>query len=629
MKSFRLTYFFSFIVALLLVPAGVYAVEVNQIEPDPAQPGSRITITGVDFSTFGNVVKVQGPGYSQSFFLGSSDGTSLTFSLPSYISDGDYRLTVADGRGGVSSEVSFGVGSVSTTPTPTPDTPDPDQDSSSVSIASISPNPVAVGGSAVISGEGFTSFGNVVRLASGNVRRSLLVSASSSSQMTFTVPENLVPGTYSVVVKNGSGSVSPEAQLTITGQGGSGDPGDSDESIQVSSVNPSVVESGDSVVIQGFGFTRYGNRVFIEREGRREVSFLQSFDGTTIEYVVPYFLESGQYELFVRNGADQQSNRVSISVEREDGICLFGIFFCRDDDRQRPDYVILGDSLALGAVATQGYANRYEDFLEQANRFEFGIDSRNFARAGWTSHDLAQSLQTDSRVTDALEIASYVTWNIGGNDLRGAREMYKEGACGGDDGEACLRQAVIDFRHNWDVIVNEITSHTSSDAVVLSMDLYNPFVSEDMASDTIPDDGKSDFQVFHRYFVMVNNHIHSTLDDAGIDYAKVSEAFNGEHGLTDPDDLGYISFDGYHPNDRGHDVIARALYGRLPHEGVARYPVSGYSVYNANTNRTTIQGYYPARTVSGTYASDYTYGVCGARDCSGRVVSAAPVYRTR
>jgi lysophospholipase L1-like esterase len=44
-----------------------------------------------------------------------------------------------------------------------------------------------------------------------------------------------------------------------------------------------------------------------------------------------------------------------------------------------------------------------------------------------------------------------------------------------------------------------------------------------------------------------------------VPYAKVYLAFNGPSGDEDPAAKGYLSFDGLHPNDTGHRVIAGKL----------------------------------------------------------------------
>lgn len=92
------------------------------------------------------------------------------------------------------------------------------------------------------------------------------------------------------------------------------------------------------------------------------------------------------------------------------------------------------------------------------------------------------------------------------------------------------------------------------------MDIYNPYVRTDKASDTWQNDGGlNDFQVFRSYVEEVNNHIATTSDTRNVPYAKVYLAFNGTLGDEDPGSKGYLTFDGLHPNDTGHRIIAGEL----------------------------------------------------------------------
>src|ERR687898_3131757 len=223
------------------------------------------------------------------------------------------------------------------------------------------------------------------------------------------------------------------------------------------------------------------------------------------------------------------------------------------------DYVALGDSLATGFGAFTGYVPRYEAHIETDTGV--AVTRTNLGRNGWTSSQLLSALRSDPTFRSAIREAEIVTWNIGGNDLRAARNSYKKGTCGGRDNQDCLRASVATLKTNWTAITAEVLELRSTEnTMVRTMDIYNPYVRTDIASDTWKnDDGMNDFQVFKKYLDKVNRHIAATSYTARVPYAPVYLAFNGTFGDEDPKSKGYLSFDGLHPNNTGHRVIAGEL----------------------------------------------------------------------
>src|SRR5918993_152356 len=223
------------------------------------------------------------------------------------------------------------------------------------------------------------------------------------------------------------------------------------------------------------------------------------------------------------------------------------------------DYVALGDSLATGFGAFTGYVPRYEAHIETETGV--AVTRTNLGRNGWTSSQLLSALRSDPTFRRAIREAEIVTWNIGGNDLRAARNSYKKGTCGGADNQDCLRAGVAKLKTNWNALTAEVLELRSTrPTIVRTMDIYNPYVRTDIVSDTWQNDGGlNDFQVFKRYVDKVNRHIATTSYTEGVPYAGVHLAFNGPYGFEDPKSKGYLSFDGLHPNNTGHRVIAGEL----------------------------------------------------------------------
>jgi lysophospholipase L1-like esterase len=224
------------------------------------------------------------------------------------------------------------------------------------------------------------------------------------------------------------------------------------------------------------------------------------------------------------------------------------------------DYVALGDSLATGyGTFIKGYVPRYEAYVETDTGV--AVTRTNLGQNGWTSSQLLSALRNDPKFRRAIREAEIVTWNIGGNDLRAARTSYKNGTCGGVDNQDCLRASVATLKTNWTAITAEVLELRSTEnPMVRTMDIYNPYVRTDVVSDTWQNDGgMNDFQVFKKYLDRVNRHIATTSYTEGIPYAPVYLAFNGTLGVEDPRSKGYLSFDGLHPNNTGHRVIAGEL----------------------------------------------------------------------
>ena len=229
-------------------------------------------------------------------------------------------------------------------------------------------------------------------------------------------------------------------------------------------------------------------------------------------------------------------------------------------DSQSPTwpYAALGDSLAVGVLAEQGYVPRYQRNIQTDTGATVVLT--NLGVNGWQSSDLLNALRNDTGFRAAILSAQVVTWDIGGNDLLAVRQEFIRGTCGGADNQECLRQAVAQFKVNWDAIVAEILAQRDPRNTILrTMDIYNPFVALDRLG------GR--FTILNDYLNQVNAHIVASAALNNIPCAKVHEAFNGTSGEEDPILKGFISIDGLHPNDRGHEEVAGALrqlgYGPL------------------------------------------------------------------
>jgi lysophospholipase L1-like esterase len=223
-------------------------------------------------------------------------------------------------------------------------------------------------------------------------------------------------------------------------------------------------------------------------------------------------------------------------------------------------YTALGDSIGFGLFAPigDGYVPAYGRLVE-ANTGA-NVTLVNTSIPGWTSSDLLGAIRGNLLFRVSVATSSIVTVNIGGNDLLGARRSYGDRTCGGPDNQDCLRATVATFKANWNAILDQVLSLRSTrNTVIRTMDIYNPYVNEDRARDSWPNDQGNDFQVAKVYLDQINNHIRMTSAARNIPCARVYLTFNGPNGDIDASDRGFIAFDGLHPNGLGHSRIAELL----------------------------------------------------------------------
>jgi lysophospholipase L1-like esterase len=194
------------------------------------------------------------------------------------------------------------------------------------------------------------------------------------------------------------------------------------------------------------------------------------------------------------------------------------------------DYVSLGDSLAAGVGARQGYVDRYAEYLREDTGAR--VELTNLGVSGQTSPQLLRTLRNDPSTRRALRGAEVVTYNIGINDLGQASGSYDAGTCGGAQGERCLHATVGELDENWDAITEEILSLSPDETIIRTVGLgYTPQAG----------------RVIEPYLKQVNRNIAASADESGIPYAEVSL---GEKGLGP---------DGLHPDESGYEEIADEL----------------------------------------------------------------------
>ncbi|SFS91701.1 SGNH/GDSL hydrolase family protein [Marininema halotolerans] len=218
------------------------------------------------------------------------------------------------------------------------------------------------------------------------------------------------------------------------------------------------------------------------------------------------------------------------------------------------EYTAIGDSIGFGFGAFHGYVPRYGDYMEDDTSSKVNIQNKSVL--GWETPQLLHAVKTDTAMRLRLAVSSVISWDIGGNDFRVARNKYIAGTCGGPKNEDCLVETSKLVKKNWIEIVTILHElRQGKDTNFRTMDLYNPYIAVDKKAKSY-DGTKSRFEVFKPYLDDLNQFIHDQ-ESMGYTTANVYDAFNGPKHDEDPRAKGYIFIDGLHPNYKGYEVIAK------------------------------------------------------------------------
>lgn len=247
-------------------------------------------------------------------------------------------------------------------------------------------------------------------------------------------------------------------------------------------------------------------------------------------------------------------------------------------EQETPKYIAIGDSLSFGLGASEpnktGFVALVHDALEESDRFaSSGIGLVNLSVPGATSPDLLQTggqLQLALNEISRSALPPVVSVTIGGNDLLDLADA--DSPCLNEiQTEPCLDEVgntLADLQTNLRAILESLRD-ASPDAILVVVDLYNPFSGTGDIRELIADAGVQ----------RINGVIAATASDPDL-RARLATVFLPFQGRGNQ----WIASDGIHPNDNGHAVIAEtvlaALDGRDPRisEELLRVPPDPVSV---------------------------------------------------
>jgi lysophospholipase L1-like esterase len=228
---------------------------------------------------------------------------------------------------------------------------------------------------------------------------------------------------------------------------------------------------------------------------------------------------------------------------------------------ESPTFIALGDSLAFGTgasdPASKGYVSLTVEALRNGNRYrERGLEMLNLSVPGATSSDLllpegqlATAIrEIDERQVDAAALdndVEIISVDVGGNDLL-ALAFIGSPCLANPLGESCnlyFGQVLDDLEANLTQVVTGLRQ-AAPQAQIVILGLYNPYSGAGGALEIAADVGVR----------QINEVLSGVAADSGLS-AEMADPF----ALFAGRGRQWIADDGFHPNDKGHAVLAETI----------------------------------------------------------------------
>ncbi|WP_436853423.1 GDSL-type esterase/lipase family protein [Bacillus altitudinis] len=199
-------------------------------------------------------------------------------------------------------------------------------------------------------------------------------------------------------------------------------------------------------------------------------------------------------------------------------------------------YVAIGDSLTVGVGARLfggGFTERYAAKLEK--KLHIPVKLSVFAKSGLTTEEILQLFQR-SDVRRAIAHADIITITGCGNDLVQAVLQYEKG-----EDEKKLLQASMHCQANFSKMVQEIAMIKRGQHqpyCVYLLNLYNPF---------------PEIPIAERWLKQYNHHLRQLATNPHVEVVDIYGVFEGHQSA-------YLSIDQFHPNHKGYEAMAEALF---------------------------------------------------------------------
>jgi hypothetical protein len=235
----------------------------------------------------------------------------------------------------------------------------------------------------------------------------------------------------------------------------------------------------------------------------------------------------------------------------------------KSDDQQESSsteevwlYVGMGDSFSKTGYSE--WPRMYARFLEEKLSVKMKFIDKTIG--GVEIIEMLENIRTNESLRANLMEAKLITVNFGSESFRIPNENYKNGICGGTDGQDCLREAFSRAEIDWEAFLNELISLRSpEEAPIITFMVGISLVQ------TTCDWGSNCCDVLTTYMIDWSDFIKQTAIERGIYVVDANKILNGQD-YRQPTNKDLLRSDGFHLNTEGSTEIFKLLQELDLHE---------------------------------------------------------------
>jgi hypothetical protein len=212
-------------------------------------------------------------------------------------------------------------------------------------------------------------------------------------------------------------------------------------------------------------------------------------------------------------------------------------------------YVAMGDSF----TGLASWPEKYAAHLEQ----ELGVDIlfKDRSRGSQKIIEMLERIRTDEGLRKDIMQAELITVSYGSDSFRSPVQSYRDGTCGGTDGQDCLREAFSQAELDWGAFLDELIALRSPEEAPIVTFMIGVGLVQ-----TTCEWGSDCWDVGTSYFIDWCDFLEQSATDRGIYVVDVNRYFNGED-YRQPTNKDLLLSDGFHLNSDGSAIIVDLLKG--------------------------------------------------------------------